>query len=70
VPPSPPPLPSASALLESLLTIADLIDDVPGGLSFSIIIRKVSTKSSLLLPGMPAALHQDIPAAAASAADE
>lgn len=55
-------------MLESLLTIADLIDDVPGGLSFSIIIRKVSTKSSLLLPGMPAALHQDIPAAAASAA--
>ena len=56
-----------SFLLESLLTIADLIDNVPGGLSFPL-LEQVSTKSSLLLPGMPAALHQDIPAAAAAAA--
>ena len=54
-------------MLESLLTIADLIDNVPGGFSFPL-LEKVSTKSSLLLPGMPTALHQDIAAAAAAAA--
>ena len=54
-------------MLEPLLTIADLIDIVPGGLSFPL-LEKVSTKSSLLLPAMPAALHQDIPAAATAAA--
>ena len=46
-------------MLESLLTIADLIDNnVPArGVQFSIKIEKVSTKSSLLLPGMNTRQH-------------
>ena len=44
-------------MLESLLTIADLIDDVPGGLSFPLLEKLAQVIVAAAGNEYPAALH-------------